>query len=262
MPSPTLDLERTIGVVHHDERAGHRASRPRRPRVPRPWHSRPRGGRAGPVGATSRSRVRLRTEPGSSRCSATLMDRIAGGEPRLDVREREAAVGLVGPRHRRPRPVAPRVDRPAAQTDRIPEPVVRHGHVGHPDLVAVVEDRRPAERQEHHERGADLPVVAVAPPGREPRRIVVRAGPRGPRLRRDHRLFLFDDRTHLVAQLREDERDVQRQMELVGCRLRRTASARSGPRPTSRPPGSARAHTTPRSSASGGTRRAPPAGSC
>ena len=141
----------------------------------------PRGGRAGSVGAPAVSRVRLRTEPGSPRCSATLAGSVPDGEPRLDVREREAAVGLVGPRHRRPRPVAPRFDRPAAQTDRIPESIVRHGHVGHPDLVAVVEDRRPAERQEHHERGADLPVLAVAPPGREPRRVVVRSGPRGPR---------------------------------------------------------------------------------
>ena len=45
------------------------------------------------------------------------------------------------------------------------------------DLVALVEDRRAAQRQEQEERGARLALVALRPAGREPRVVVVGAEP-------------------------------------------------------------------------------------
>ena len=210
---PTSTLRGRIGMVH-----GHHGccSSPPRPDPGRCLEGFVRPGaqtlsfaaKADQIPAQVEDRVRvlplIRDVPGR---------RVTHREPWLDVGAREPAVAR--PLHRRPAFVPARIVRPVADADRVLEPVAGHLDVPHPDLVAVVEERRASEREEREERGSGASFIAVAPPAREAAGIVVRPVPQGPRGRGQHGLGSFDDLAHLLARPREDERHVEREVELV-----------------------------------------------
>ena len=139
--------------------------------------------------------------------------RVTHREPRLDVGAREPAVAR--PLHRRPALVPAWILRPVADADRVLQPVAGHIDVPHPDLVAVIEERRASEREEREEGCSGASFIAVAPAAGEPTGVVVRPVPEGPRGRGQHRLGPFDDLAHLLARRREHERHVEREVELV-----------------------------------------------
>src|SRR5207247_7581698 len=96
---------------------------------------------------------------------------------------------LAWPLHRRPCAVAP--------VGGVARRASGHLDLLHPELVAIVEERCPAQRQEHQERAPDLALVAAAPAGREAHEVVVRPRPDGPGLRWKRGLGLLDDRAQL-----------------------------------------------------------------
>ena len=101
---------------------------------------------------------------------------VAEREPGLDARLRETGTRLTRPRHRSAfgvTPDPPAVDHP----DRIEHPLLGHVGVGHADLVAVVEERGPPQREQHEQRGPGASRVAARPAGREAVGVVVRPGP-------------------------------------------------------------------------------------
>ena len=63
----------------------------------------------------------------------------------------------------------------------------------HADLVAVVEDGRPAQEEQHEERAADLGGVAGGPAGGEPDDVMVGQRPDRPTAGGDRGLGLLDD---------------------------------------------------------------------
>ena len=134
-------------------------------------------------------------DAGSARWSSTLRCGVAERQPRRRRRLGEPAAGRVAPRasacasRRGPRSAASsarRAGRASARAATV--------DVAEADLVALVEHRRAAQREQHQQRGADLARVVAGPARREPRHVVVRAGPRRPRARREQRLDLLDDR--------------------------------------------------------------------
>ncbi len=153
-----------------------------------------------------------------------LSGHVAGGgvadrQPRLGAVGGEAGARLAGPRHRRAALVA--------VAGRIAGPV-RHRvererrvelDVGQADLVAVVEERRAAQGEEQHQRGARTRLVAAGPARGEPACVVVGARPHRPGARRQPLLDRLHDRAHLRhVQGRVHEEEVEREVELVLAR--------------------------------------------
>ena len=153
--------------------------------------------------------------------------RVTHREPRLDVGAREPAVAR--PLHRRPALVPARILRPVSDADRVAEPIPGDIDITHPDLVAVVQERRPTEREE---RAAGRPhpiVLPVAPAGGEATRVVVRPVPERPGGRREQCRGALDDLAH--APVRGSSARTGRSTRGAA---RRPRCRRSGPGPPAR----------------------------
>ena len=191
-----LDRHRRVAEVHRHGRA---VAAPPRPRAVGRRQRLVGARRAGPARSRRsaiRSRTRCRTEPGSSRWAATLCGReVAERQPR---RARRPAVkpppGAVAPLHRRAADVAVLLGVAEPRRDRVERLRRVQRRVGQPDLVAVVEERRAAQAEQHQQRRARARGVAARPARREPLAVVVGARPHRPRALGQHRLDALDDR--------------------------------------------------------------------
>ena len=187
----------------------------------------PRAGRRGQRRVGARTQVRRLATQGDqvaaqaqdrARVPALVLDVVRTGVPDREPRP-NAFAGEPGPRpgvplHRRSAGVASGLS--AELTCRVAHVVAGDRYLDHPDLVAEVQERRPAERQQHQERAPSGVGTVGAPPRREPPDVVVRAGPRrlGERLERVLGR-LHDPAQGLGVQVGEDEREVEAQVELV-----------------------------------------------
>ena len=139
----------------------------------------------------------------------------AEGQPRLDAGGGEPAARRPVPRHRGPRRVAVQ-ERLEPQAHRVEEPVGRQVGVGQPELVAVVQDGGAAKPEQQDERRPGPPRVSFAPACRVAGHVVVAHRPARGRVGRELRLGFLDHGAEGVGlERREDEREVERQLQLV-----------------------------------------------
>jgi len=91
--------------------------------------------------------------------------------------------------------------------------------VAQADLVALVQHRRAAKTEQHEQRGSRPTRVVVRPTRRQARHVVIRTGPRRPRVDREDGLDALHDVSHHRGFERGvDEREVERKMQLVVIR--------------------------------------------
>ena len=146
---------------------------------------------------------------------------VAVRQPRLDRRIRETRARLVGPVHRRAFVVAA-VARAVELADGIEHAVDGYVGVDHADLVAVVDERRAAQRHEHHHPQACLARVVGAPAGREAVLVVVPTAPHRPRGVGEQAFCVLDDFAQLGrVELRVQHHEVERQVQLVAVAVER-----------------------------------------
>ena len=142
---------------------------------------------------------------GSRRRSAATASRPK--TPRAD--RRPTALACVPDRGRSPAEAPPR----HVPFKRIPHRVRRDRHIRHADLVAVVERRRPAKREEQHGREARLRRPDSAPDARP---VVIAEHPVRPRPRRQVRFVLiYQRRDRPSVPGRRDQMKVERSPSLI-----------------------------------------------
>ena len=155
-------------------------------------------------------------------CGVFLLRLHIGGSQVTERKPRTVGIGetaarTVAPLHGRASGVTPLVVGVEAHPERVAHVLVRHGDVGHADLVALVEHRCAAQRQQHEHGQADPGRIVFGPAGREAEHVVIGARPRRPGARRQCRLGLLDDGPHVGGlEGRADEIEVEGQTELVG----------------------------------------------
>src|SRR6266511_2409080 len=128
-------------------------------------------------------------------------------KPRLDAGLGEAETRLVRPAHGRPGTVPP---------SHVLLSLFSHVLLLEPELVAVVEEGRSAQKEQSQKRAAGLCLVPVAPAGGKADDVVIRQRPDRPPALGDRGLRALDDVTQRRRVERGvDEREVEGELELV-----------------------------------------------
>ena len=128
----------------------------------------------------------------------------------------EAGTRAVTPLHGGAAGVTALVVRVEPHPERVAQVFLGHGDVRHADLVALVQDRRATQAEQHEEGLTDLGRIVLGPAGGEAEHVVVGAGPGRPGAGRQRRLGLLDDGAHIRGpEGRVDEVEVEGEPQLV-----------------------------------------------